>query len=798
MNYKRFFGTVLVSMLTLVAHAQSMMTDEQVLEYIKYWESAGKSRTEIAKELVAKGVTRKQAMRVKELYQKSSKDLPFIPNSQQTDNRSHATTKSASAMDQQNTIVDVDDDDATIFDFENNTVFGRNIFRNKKLNFAPSENLATPQNYKLGPGDEVIVDIFGVNQNTIRSIISPEGSINVDVLGPVYLNGMNIDEANKFLKRKLASIYAGIESEGQKTEVKLSLGRIRSIQINILGDVTYPGTYNLSSFSTVFHALYRAGGIKEPGSLRNITVNRGGKNIATVDVYDFLMNGNRSGDIRLEEGDVILVPSYKTMVKVEGYVKRPMLFELKDGETLSSLIEYAGGFAQSAYTDNITVVRQNGKNFEVCTVDEPNFATFQMQNGDEIKVGELISRFKNRVSIKGAVYRSGLYQLDDHTNTVKALIEKAEGLMPDAFTNRALLNREREDRSLEMMSVDIEGILNGTKPDIALRNNDELYIPSKYDLSDAGTLTISGEVANPSTFVYAENMTLEDLIIRAGGLLESASLARVDVIRRVKDANSTKATSEISKMFNFSVKDNYVIEGESGFKLAPYDEVIVRKSPSYTVNKYVTITGEANFPGKYPLTKREERLSDLLKKAGGATDYAYIKGARLLRQVTAEELKRLKNIAEINDTILGEDLDEKTNYSVAINLEKAIENPNSVYDVVLRENDELILPVYSNTVSVEGCVLSPNEITFEPGKSVKYYIKQAGGYSDKARKRKMYMLTMNGYIKKAKGSTKVEPGAKIIVPEKSDKGAGLRDVLAIATTASSLATMAATIGNLLK
>ena len=427
---------------------------------------------------------------------------------------------------------------------------------------------------------------------------------------------------------------------------------------------------------------------------------------------------------------------------------------------------------------------------------------FQMRNGDDVEVGELVSRFKNKISIKGAVYRSGIYQLDGETNTIKALINKAEGLMPDAFTNRGILNRERDDRSLEMLSVDIEGILKGTVPDVALRNNDELYIPSKYDLSDAGTLTISGEVADPCTIVYAENMTLEDLIIRAGGLLESASLARVDVIRRVKNANATVAAEEISKMFSFSVKDNYVIEGENGFKLQPYDEVIVRRSPSYNNSRYVNITGEINFPGKYPLTKREERLTNLLEKAGGVTDYAYLKGARLVRRVNKEELARMKSVLQSSvtstDSILIDTLDTKTTYYVAINLDKAISNPGSVYDVVLREGDELTLPVYPSTVRVDGSVLSPNEVTYEPGKSVSYYIEQAGGYSDNAKKRKKYMIAMNGHIYKASGRTKVEPGAEIIVPQKGEKKSNLSNILGIATTATSLGTMAASIANILK
>lgn len=781
--------------------AQSTMTDQQVLEYGKNALAAGKSKETIAKELMLKGVSRQQAMRIRKMYEKEGFSFSNAAENGIID-RTHKSVKKNDSNEVSGEQYPISENDSIGTENFVDEVFGRDIFRNKRLNFAPSENLATPRNYKLGPGDEVIIDIFGANQTTLRSVISPEGSINVDILGPVYLNGMSIEEANTYLKKKLASIYAGIKRDGESSDIRLSLGQIRSIQINVMGDVTYPGTYNLSSFSTVFHALYSAGGIKEPGSLRNILVNRNGRNIATVDVYDFLMNGNRSGDIRLEEGDVILVPSYRTLVKVNGKVKRPMFFELKEGESLANLIEYAGGFAQGAYTSNITVVRQTGKEYEVCTVNEMDRKIFQMRNGDDVEVGELVSRFKNKISIKGAVYRSGIYQLDGETNTIKALINKAEGLMPDAFTNRGILTRERDDRSLEMLSVDIEGILKGTVPDVALRNNDELYIPSKYDLSDAGTLTISGEVADPCTIVYAENMTLEDLIIRAGGLLESASLARVDVIRRVKNANATVAAEEISKMFSFSVKDNYVIEGENGFKLQPYDEVIVRRSPSYSNSRYVNITGEINFPGKYPLTKREERLTNLLEKAGGVTDYAYLKGARLVRKVNKEELARMKSALQSSmsrtDSILVDTLDAKTTYYVAINLDKAINNPGSVYDVVLREGDELILPVYPSTVRVDGSVLSPNEITYEPGKSVSYYIEQAGGYSDNAKKRKKYMIAMNGHIYKANGRTKVEPGAEIIVPQKGERKSNLSNILGIATTATSLGTMAASIANILK
>lgn len=804
---RRIVCTVVMGMLCLAAFAQSTMTDQQVLDYVRQATTAGKSNSVIARELMAKGVNRAQAMRVRDLYRKSmsGNNASASTGENQDDSRAHSTsvqTESASDRDQQISVLEDDNLFASYANEDTVVVYGRDVFRNKSLNFAPSENLATPRNYQLGPGDEVIIDIFGANQTTLRSTISPEGSINVDILGPVYLNGKTIEEANTFLKKKLASIYAGINRDAEGTDIRLSLGQIRSIQINVMGDVEHPGTYSLSSFATVFHALYRAGGIKEPGTLRDIVVSRGGQTIAHVDVYEFLMSGSRKSDVRLEEGDVILVPSYKSMVRVKGFVKRPMYFELKEGETLEQLLEYAGGFAQSAYTNNVTVIRQTGKEYEVCTVNNFDFKTFKMQNGDEMEVGELVSRFENRVSIKGAVYRNGIFQLNGETNTVKALIEKADGLLPDAFTNRGLLSRERDDRSLEVVQVDVQGILDGRVPDIALKKNDELYIPSKYDLKDRGTLTITGEVAKPDTIVYADNMTLEDLIMRAGGLLESASLARVDVIRRVKDPSSTVANAEVSKMFSFSVKDNYVIEGENGFKLQPYDEVIVRKSPNYAKTRYVRVSGEANFPGAYPITSRNERLTQLLEKAGGHTDYAYLKGARLVRRVNRDELERMKAViastSTNGDSIPENVLNMESKYYVAIDLAAAIENPGGKADVLLREGDELVLPLYPNTVRVSGAVLSPNEITYEPARRAGYYIDQAGGYASRAKSKKKFMISMNGHITKVGRRTKVEPGAEIIVPLKGERKSNLSEIMGIATTATSLGTMAASIANILK
>ena len=568
--------------------AQSTMSDQQVLDYTKAAVAKGKSHTEIAKELALKGVTRTQAERVKKLYE-SQQNQKEGTNKKQT-NRQIARNDSTYTQQQQlrtpalttkikkpipaetkDRLVYSDADTTSISENDEVQIFGREIFQNRDLNFMPSENLATPKNYRLGPGDEVIIDIFGANQTTLRDEISPEGSINVDILGPIYLNGLTIEQANNFLKQRLSSIYAGLTSEGEQTDIRLSLGQIRSIMVNVLGEVANPGTYNISSFSTVLHALYTAGGVMGVGSLRDIKVVRNGKTVSSVDIYDLLINGSRQNDIRLEEGDVILVPAYKCLVEARGKVKRPMFFEMKEGESLEALINYAGGYESNAYTQSLTVIRQNGKEYEVCSVDNNEYGTFALKNGDEVEVGELLSRFNNRVKIDGAVYRKGLYQLGGKVTTVKSLIEKADGLLPEAFTTRAILHREKTDRSLEVVSVDLAGILNGTAPDIPLRNNDVLFVPSIYDLKDQGTLTIYGEVAKPGVFKYAENTTLEDLILQAGGLLESASTAQVDVARRVKNTNSLTAQSEIAETYSFRLKNGFVIEGEPGFVLKPYD-----------------------------------------------------------------------------------------------------------------------------------------------------------------------------------------------------------------------------------
>ncbi len=788
--------------------AQSM-SDQQVVEYVKSATEAGKSQKQIMTELAARGVTRAQAERIKKRHeeqQASEQTMGAVAKNRQRRYVDSTTEIFKDNMD----IISVEMNDTTKQDTDVTIkqVFGRNIFNNKNLTFAPSENIATPNNYQFGPGDEVIIDIWGANQNTIRQIISPDGYINVDNLGLVYLNGMSVSEADKYLRKELNKIYSGITGDEPTSEIKVTLGQIRTIQINVMGEVAVPGTYALSSLSTIFHALYKAGGVSNLGSLRNIALVRDGQKVANVDIYDFILKGKTMSDIRLQEGDVIIVPPYEMLVEIQGNVKRPMFYEMKNGETVQTLIEYAGNFTGDAYTKNLRVTRQNGQEYQIFTVDNIDYSVFKLMDGDVLDIGAMLDRFANRLEIKGAVYRPGIYQFSGQINTVKLLVAKAEGIMGDAFLGRAILHREREDLTKEVIQVDLKNILNGTKPDIALQRNDVLYIPSIHDLQDLGTITVFGEVARPGEFTFAENTTLEDIIIQAGGLKESASSVRVDVSRRIKNSRGTQVSKEIGQMFTFALKDGFVVDGEQGFNLQPYDQIFVRKSPAYQTQINVTVEGEILYNGTYALTSKNERLSDLVKKAGNITPYAYIRGSKLLRKANEEELKHMGDVKKLLVREMGAlsdslKLEFDSIYSVAIDLEKALNNPGSIADIVLREGDQLIIPEYTNTIKINGAVMMPNTVTYTKGLTVRDYINQAGGFANGAKKSHAFIIYMNGNIAKVKGSgiKQIEPGCEIIVPVKDKTKAekwNIQTILGIASSLSSLGLTAASVANILK
>lgn len=782
--------------------AQSSMTDQQVLEYVKQGMSEGKDQRQMATELARRGVTREQAERVKKLYeQEQGVSTSKMSGTEQNEARLREATQEESTT----SVLENPQPDSRELAQENQ-VFGRNIFNTRNLTFEPSVNLATPPNYRLGPGDEVIIDIWGTSQNTIRQQISPDGTINIEKIGPVSLSGMTVSEANEYLKRVLGKTYSGLDAPDGTLEIRLTLGNARTIQINVMGEVVQPGTYALSSFSTVFHALYRAGGVNQIGSLRNVQVTRNGKTVAKVDVYDFIMKGKTQDDIRLQEGDVIIVPAYEALVQISGNVKRPMKFEMKKNETLATLIGYAGGFSADAYTRSLRVVRQNGEEYEINTVKEIDYSAYPMRNGDVVTAEAILNRFTNKLEVRGAVYRPGIYQLNGEINTVRALVNEAKGLMGDAFTNRAVLQREREDLTTEIISVDVRSIMAGTSPDIPLQKNDILYIPSIHDLEDRGDVAIFGEVAKPDSYSYSDNMTLEDLIIRAGGLRESASTVRVDVSRRIKDPKSTHSTDSIGQMFTFALKDGFVIDGEQGFTLQPYDQVFVRRSPGYQAQQNVQVTGEVIFGGTYAMTTTEERLSDLVKKAGGATPKAYLHGAKLIRVANDEEKKRMRDVINLMNRQFGEAMMDslgirvEDTFSVGIDLEKAMAQPGSEYDLVLREGDVLSVPKLNNTVKVNGAVMMTNTVGYLSGENANYYLDQAGGYALNAKKSKKFVIYMNGQVARIKGRSKdkIEPGCEIIVPSKKNKRVNVGEILGYASSFGSLATMFATISNLIK
>ena len=799
---KKILILMFIALCSVQANAQAM-SDKAVIQYAKNGVNQGKSQKQLYQELLLKGVTKDQMLRIKEEYERQQAKTNEVRAEQKADTqRVNPEKRDDSEKAQNNNMREA----APVGNIK---VFGRDIFNNSNLTFEPSLNIATPVDYRLGPGDQLVIEVWGASQANITQKVTPDGYITIPDVGPIQVNGLTVQAASNKIRAKLSKIYSGMGTTNVdlSTDVKVSLGQIRTIQVNIMGEVAQPGTYALSSFSTVFHALYKAGGISQLGSLRNIKVVRGGRTVATVDVYDYILHGRSHSDIRLQEGDVILASPYDALVLVKGKIKRPMYYEMKRTESIRTLIDYAGGFTNDAYTSAVTVERNDEKERTICSVDDMNYGVFKVKDGDVVSVGAILDRYNNRIEIKGAVYRPGFYELGKEISTVRDLITKADGLLEDAFTNRAVLHRENLDKTLEIISVNVKGVLDGTEPDITLQRNDVLFIPSKYDLEAKGTIEISGEVYSPGIFPYAENTKLEDLIIMAGGLTESASKVRVDIARRLNDPNSTKKQKEISKMFSFAVKDGFVVEGDPGFILEPYDQVFVRRSPGYTPKVNVSITGEVEFEGSYALNERNERLSDLIARAGGLTGFAYLKGARLERQLKEEEYlqaKELLTMVASNNQISGNDSiiipAVSRTYTVAIDLEKIMSNPHSSLDPVLQDGDAVIIPQLMTTVQVTGSVRKPNSVVYNPDMKLKDYISEAGGYAERARKSGTFILYPNGHIKELgrnASAKEIVGGAKIIVPQKGRSQWNLGTTLStVATSVSMLAVIASLINTM--
>ncbi len=798
---------ILMSFLMLCSIMAFAITDQQVIDYIKQQTAAGKSEQQIGKELMAKGVTPEQAKRIKaqlESQQQGEKQATRQTVTSAESERKHNAAEDVSVSSIENMQREIEKGD--VMSGSDRKIYGHQVFNSQSLTFEPSENLATPQNYRLGPGDEVVIDIWGTSEDHMRQTISPEGSIMISQIGPVYLNGLTIKDANQHIKSAFSRKYAGMNDA--ETDIQVTLGQVRTIQVDILGEVATPGTFRMSPFSSVFHALYRAGGINDIGSLRNIQVLRNGKKVAGVDIYDYLFKGKTSGNIRLQEGDVIIVPPYEQLVNIDGNVKRPMYYEIKPDETVKSLLDYAGGFTGDAYGGMVRLSRQSGTENELYNIDRGEFATYRLQDGDIITVGTILDRYANRVELKGAVYRPGMFAIGDGLKTVRDLIDKADGVTEDAYTDRVLLYREGPEKQLEVVALDLKDILRGAAPDITLKRNDMLVISSVNELEERGDVYIGGQVARPGAYPYAANSTVEDLIFQAGGLLDGASTARVDISRRIVDPSATEATNQLAQEFTVSIENGLAIGKGKGFKLKPYDRVEVRRSPGYAPQETVAIDGEVLFAGTYTLRKRNERLSEFVTRAGGLIDGAYIKGAHLSRRLSESELAARKealrlamsnNSENMGDSIAIDKIDLSNMYNVGINLEKALANPGSDYDLVLMPGDSLYVPEKQSTVKISGDVMFPNAVIYEPGKKLSHYINQAGGYGQRAKKGKAFIVYMNGTVARAKRNTPIEPGCHIIVPSKPQNGGtDWSKILTLTTGFMSVATMVATIPNLFK
>lgn len=770
--------------LLLVAAAFAQMSDQQLIEELKRYSTSGLSQEQILTELASKGVTREQLERIKAQYDASKAATSGTVATPENRVRESAATGT---------------DKVIVVDAPAQTpdeVFGRTLFSSKNLTFQPSLNLPTPENYQLGAGDEIIVDIWGNSEYNFRQRISPDGNIHIPNVGPVYLNGLDIKEASSKIRRAFSRIYSDLAAASPNTFIKTSLGNIRSIQVNIMGEVTLPGTYTLSSFATVFHALYSAGGINEIGSLRDIKVYRGGKLIAQTDVYDYLLRGDNSGDIVLKEGDLVRVEPYKKRIHITGAVKRPMWYELKDNESLETLIQYSGNFTSNAFKKNVRLTRRGETEMKVYTVESDIFDSFMLRDGDEVGADQILNRYENRVTISGSVFRPGDYALDNSIKTLKDLVNKAEGPTEDALLTRVLLYRENEDLTTRVESIDLEKLLNGTKPDIGLAKNDRLYIPNKNELRDELYITLSGEVKRPDSYPFVYNMSIEDLILQGGGLLESASRARVDVSRRIKNPLSTEESQVQSEVFSFTLERGFIVNGDKNFTLRPYDIVVVRRSPGYEEQKNVTISGEVLFGGAYTLAEKDERISSVIKRAGGLTTGAYIKGARITRTMTPDEyaqmqaaLKLTRDRGRGSDSISVESLNLSGVYQIGFDLAKALSNPGGDDDLVLKAGDAITVPGMNNVVKISGAVMYPNAVAYSRDMTINDYIKNAGGYGFRARKNRAYVVYMNGKVSKGPNS-RIEPGCEIIVPHKPERDKMTTgEILGVSTSIASIAAL---------
>ena len=749
--YMKKYLIALALVLFAAGQVSAQMSDEEVIQFVQEEHEAGKSQTAILLDLQKKGVSKEQLLRLKEQYEeaKASGSAAISAGASSSEGSGAGDRIRKSNGDTQSKTKDMDKTVADVVTSKKE-IFGHDIFQSDKLSFEPNQNIATPSSYVLGPGDEVLIDVYGTSQSSKKYAVSPEGTIIVEKIGPVTVAGLTVDQA-----------------QARDT---------------------------LSAFSTVFNALYLAGGVTDIGTLRNIKVSRGGKIISKIDVYDYILNGKLTGNVLLQDNDAIIVGAYDALVSVRGEIKRPMYYEMKEGESLKAVLEYAGGFKSVANKKSVSIERHTTDGLTVHTIDEWDFPSFAVQDGDVVIARGIIARYQNMVEVSGSVFYPGHYEISNECNSVRTLIEKAGGVKENAYTNLIVLFRMNENRTRKAMSIDLASIMNEKAPDIILENEDSIVVSSDEEITRARKYHIFGPIAKAGEYPYVENMTLEDAIVAAGGLREEALLSNIEIARRIQYTDERDSTFNTkAKIFTFNIENGLLVKEGQNFALKPFDVITIKKDPNFADVSVVFIGGEVKYPGNYSLKNREERLSDLIKRAGGLTEAGFAEGTRFTRALMPNERERaiqLLEIAHSSDSIDIEKITIKDRYSVGVDLVTAMKNPGSTKDIILRSGDQIVIPQRDNTVRISGDVLYPNTVPFVGKKRASYYINQAGGVSSKGHRSKAFIIYANGQVSRVKNGH-VEPGCEIVIPTRPEKTADPQKTSMIMAGVSTLSTVGA-------
>jgi protein involved in polysaccharide export with SLBB domain len=802
------------------------LTDQQIQQLVKRAEDAGLTESELIQMAQLRGVPQEEILKLRDRLESLNLTTPMTsgssmsPSKRKPRQQADLNTITQGVLNPQREMEGGD---------EISPYFGLNLFysKNRRLTFEPNLNMATPKSYILGPGDLVYIDIYGQSEKYYEAYVTAEGSLILENIGPINVSGLSVEELTNVLKSRLSRFYSGLTSTNPNTFLQVSLGNLRTIKVHLVGEVRLPGTFSLSAFSTVFNAMYAAGGPNENGTMRNIKLVRNNQEIAQIDVYDFLMHGKASLNLQLQDQDVLLVPPFMGRVTLNGEVKRPAIFEIKEGESFRDLLDYAGGFTDEAFRERVSVTRITSRERAVSDVFNDQFGMFLVKGGDTYEIGKVLNRYTNRIQIKGSVFREGNYSLEDGL-TLQRLISKAEGLKGDAYLKRATILRTKADLSNELIQVDLGEIMNGNQPDILLQSEDIIRIASIYDLSEDFYVKISGEVRNPGTYPYSQEMTVEDLIILAGGLKESASLTEIEIARRYMGNNAR----DYADIIPVSISPDLSL-GLSVTPLKPFDNISVRRKPNFTLEKMVQVEGQVNAPGEFSIAHAEERVSDVIRRAGGLTDFAYIKGATLIRrtefyQATSEMQRKEMNLRDLLENLNLEEMDPtesqalflerlarsisnkasskateagemvidarseilqeisenrlgigpvkiRETEAIAIDLEAVLSNPGSRFDLILEEGDIITIPRQLQTVRLRGDVIYPTTVRYEGLRGLRYYINRAGGFDNRAKRKRTYVIYANGEVARTKhflffnAFPGVEPGAEVIVPSKGPR-----------------------------